>query len=227
MSLKNRRILITSGPTWVAIDSVRIISNTATGATGVLLAEALRKAGAEVTLVLGPRCRLPQNRNIRVVGFTYFDELRGILKKELRGREYDAVIHSAAVSDYAPARKAKKKISSNMRSLDLRLIRTPKLIDEIRRQAPDALLVGFKFIPEAAPGTLFAAARKLGKRSRANMVVANTVHNGTYRAFVVAPQGMVPEAGSKEELTDLLVMYLKAFFMKNPRGALKCSCGKH
>ena len=54
MSLKNKKILITAGPTWVSIDTVRVISNTATGATGILLAEKLRKLDAKVTLLLGP-----------------------------------------------------------------------------------------------------------------------------------------------------------------------------
>jgi len=54
MSLKNKRILITAGPTWVPIDTVRVISNIATGQTGILLAEKLRSLGAKVTLLLGP-----------------------------------------------------------------------------------------------------------------------------------------------------------------------------
>lgn len=227
MSLKNQHILITAGPTWVAIDRVRVISNTATGTTGTLLAEALLKAGAKVTIVLGPRCLPPRNKKIRVLEFKFFEELENLLKQELRERSYDAVIHSAAVSDYKPARVFRGKLSSDLKNPGLRLVRTPKLIDLIRRTVPAALLVGFKFLPETAPAKLFAAARELGKRSRANLIVANTVQKGAYRAFIVAPQGMVPEAGSKEELVDLLVMYLKAFFMKNPRAALKCSCGKH
>ena len=56
MSLKNKRILITAGPTWVAIDSVRVISNIATGETGILLAKRLSLQGAKVTLALGPSC---------------------------------------------------------------------------------------------------------------------------------------------------------------------------
>ena len=52
--LKNKKVLITAGPTWVPIDNVRVISNTATGETGILLSEKLKNLGAKVTLLLGP-----------------------------------------------------------------------------------------------------------------------------------------------------------------------------
>jgi hypothetical protein len=107
--------------------------------------------------------------------------------------------------------------------LSLSLVSTPKLIDQVRRDAPDALLVGFKFLPEAAPAPLISEARALGRRSKANLIVANTVKKGKYRAFIVAPQGVVPEACSKAELVDLLVMYAEAFFRASP--GCTCSCG--
>ena len=228
MSLKNKRILITAGPTWAAIDSVRVISNTASGETGVRVAAALRKAGAEVTLLLGPCGAGIADKRIKVLNYSFFEELKILLETELAaGNRYDAVIHSAAVSDYLPARRAKGKISSDLPKLKLTLSRAPKLIDMIRKKTPGALLVAFKFLPEAAPKPLIEAARALGKRSRVNIVVANTVKAGGYRAFVVSPQGIVPEAGSKEELVELLGMYLDAYFNKNkPRHTCACSCGK-
>lgn len=225
MSLKNKRVLITAGPTWAAIDSVRVISNTASGETGTRIAAALRKAGAEVTVLLGPCGASVADKRVKVIGFTFFDELKKLLEKELSGNRYDAIIHSAAVSDYLPERRAKGKISSNLPGLKISLARAPKLIDLIRAKAPGALLIAFKFIPGAKPKTLIAAARELGKRSRANIIVANTAKNGNYRAFVVSPQGIVPEAGSKEELVELLGMYLDAYFNKLPHSG-KCSCGK-
>jgi len=53
-NFRNKKILITAGPTWVPIDSVRVISNVATGKTGILLAEKLLRLGADVHLALGP-----------------------------------------------------------------------------------------------------------------------------------------------------------------------------
>jgi hypothetical protein len=158
---------------------------------------------------------------VRVLRFSFFSELKRLLTSELENG-YDAVIHSAAVSDFAPVNSAKGKIPSG-RQLKLTLKPTPKLVDLIRRKAPQALLVAFKYLPGSATGPLIKAGRELGKRSGANMVVANTVRQGAYRAFVIAPQGIVPEAGSKEELAALLKLYLEAFFRYTPRAA-KCSC---
>ncbi|MGE5308506.1 MAG: phosphopantothenoylcysteine decarboxylase [Deltaproteobacteria bacterium] len=224
MSLKNRRILITAGPTWVAIDSVRVISNTASGETGTLLAQALAKEGAQVTLLMGPCGTRKENKKVRIIDFRFFEELERLLEKELSGGRYDAVVHSAAVSDFRPVRGFKGKIDSG-KSLTLKLTRTPKLIELIRKKTPGALLVGFKFEPESSPKTLIEEARKLGKQSKCNLVVANTVHKGSYRALIVAPEGMIPEAGTKEELVDLLVMYLDAYFSRKPHSAT-CSCCK-
>jgi len=52
--LKNKRILITCGPTWVPIDGMRVISNRSSGQLGQTIAQDLTKAGAKVTLLEGP-----------------------------------------------------------------------------------------------------------------------------------------------------------------------------
>ena len=97
MALKKKKILITAGPTWVAIDDVRVISNIATGTTGALIAAQARKLGLEVTLVCGP-CELKIcEAAVRVKRFTFFDELRALLRNELHRTRYDIIIHSAAV----------------------------------------------------------------------------------------------------------------------------------
>ena len=84
MHLNGKRILITAGPTWVPIDSVRIISNVATGTTGVLLSREAVAKGAKVTLVIGPSCGYNLNKSIRIIHFRFFDELKNILKRELK-----------------------------------------------------------------------------------------------------------------------------------------------
>jgi phosphopantothenoylcysteine synthetase/decarboxylase len=70
MALKNKNVLITAGPTWVPLDSVRVISNTASGQTGELLADRLAKLGAKVTLVLGPVTGGLNSKKMEPHGFT-------------------------------------------------------------------------------------------------------------------------------------------------------------
>ena len=185
MNLKDKRILITAGPTWVPIDNVRVISNVATGETGVLLAHDLIKKGANVTLVLGPVVNNRISRKIRVIPFRFFDELNRIIRKEITAVKYDAVIHTAAVSDYEPAVLCDKKIKSGIKGLRIVLKPTPKIIDCIKKMQPDVLLVGFKFEPNEGIKVLFNEARRLIKRSKLDLAVANTVRSHKYKAYIL------------------------------------------
>jgi phosphopantothenoylcysteine decarboxylase/phosphopantothenate--cysteine ligase len=83
----NKRILITAGPTWVPIDSVRVISNIATGETGILLAQEAVRRGFGVTLLLGPCDCCCIGQGFKVVRFRFFDELRQRLKEELSSKK--------------------------------------------------------------------------------------------------------------------------------------------
>ena len=152
----------------------------------MLLAERFARDGASVTLLLGPAgpARITGNR-FRVIRFRFFDELSRVLLAELRRRPYDVVIHSAAVSDYRPVEVSRKKIPSDLRTWDIRLERTPKIIERIKASAPGAILVGFKFEPRARPGVLIKEARALIDSAQADLVVANTVTRQGYRACIV------------------------------------------
>lgn len=203
--LKGKRILITAGPTWVPIDSVRVISNIATGKTGIILAEKLRKAGCKVTLLLGPIGNY-QNKKIRLLRFRFFDELRNKLTKELCVKKYDFVIHSAAVSDFKPTRLIKGKIHSAV-ALGLKLLPLPKIIEDIRRLAPRAKLVMFKFEPGASSKTLIHLAKSARAKISADFVVANKIN--PYRAFIIDRQGKIlTTAVTKELLANNLLKFL-------------------
>ena len=141
--LNKKKILITAGPTWVAIDDMRIITNGSSGQMGHLLAKECQRAGAEVTLIEGPVLRPLDNRKIRSLKFNFYDELKTLLDKELK-KHYDVIIHAAAVSDYKIERPSKTKIPSGQKSMSLTLVPTEKLIDRIRTKAAKSVLVGFK-----------------------------------------------------------------------------------
>jgi phosphopantothenoylcysteine decarboxylase/phosphopantothenate--cysteine ligase len=205
MGFQNKRVLITAGPTWVAIDSVRVISNIATGETGILLADKLARWGARVTLFLGPVGPYRINKRIKVINFKFFDELKERLKKELRGKGYDIVIHSAAVSDYQPQARRTRKIKSGIKKLKLDLVPTTKIIDLIKRIDPSLFLVGFKFEPRAEKGLLVRKARELIRRSSVDLAVANTISNGRYRAYIVAKNKTGAPLSDKGDLTRHLI----------------------
>jgi phosphopantothenoylcysteine decarboxylase/phosphopantothenate--cysteine ligase len=202
---KNKKILVTAGPTSVPIDNVRVISNTATGETGILLAEKLQRLGAKVTLLLGPvrLCRI--TNRIKLVHFKFFDELKNLIKKELGSKQYDIVIHSAAVSDYRPKTYYRHKVKSGKKLWRLALTMTPKIIDSIKKFDPSLFLVGFKFEPQSPKGELINKAKILIRHSQADLVVANTIYNGRYDAYIVS-QGKVSNAKhSRNELVKTLI----------------------
>jgi len=186
MSLKGKKVLVTAGPTWVAIDRVRVISNLATGETGCILADKFKKLGAKVTLLLGPGNFCPAAQTgIRLIRFKYFSELVRLLDKELKNGKYAAVIQAAAVADYQPKEIINCKVSSLRRSWKINLVPTKKLIKNLKKYQPDLFTVGFKFEPDANKDKLITKGRQLLKAANLDLVVANSNNYFGYRAYIL------------------------------------------
>jgi len=222
-SLKNKKILITAGPTWVPIDDVRVISNTSSGELGLLLAREALKYKAKVDLFLGP---VPQavllNKNIRISRFEYFSELMDMVVLALRSKKYDYIFHCAAVSDYV-TKKISGKISSENNELVVRLKRAPKIIDMIRKMNPDAFLVMFKLEGAVKDPVLLKRALEAMNKVGADLVVANRFlsfkrrskvsvrEDKRYRGFILGPCGIFARALSRKALAvELLKLINKA-----------------
>lgn len=201
-----KKVLITAGPTWVAIDKVRVISNIASGETGILLADKLSGQGVKVTLLLGPGNCDYRNSKVKIVRFSFFEELRQALKKELKASQYDFIIHSAAVSDFAPQKPIKGKLKSG-RPYVLRLKALPKISADIRRLAPDAGLVLFKLESGIKDEELIQRARKTLADSQADLIVANIIEP-RYKAYILDAKKIYSRAGSKQEMVSNLLFAL-------------------
>lgn len=208
MGINNKRVLITAGSTWVAIDGVRVISNIATGSTGILLAERLNKLGCRVTLLLGPVEACCLNKNIRLIRYNFFDELKTILIKELKSKQYDFAIHSAAVSDYKPAHKKIGKIKSNLKSLQIKLIPAEKLVALFKKIQPCIKLIIFKLELRVSKDTLIKRAINSMQQYKADFAVANTLTCGKYQALILDKEGNQINLRSKKELASRLSQLL-------------------
>jgi len=215
MSLKDKKILITAGPSWVPIDAVRVISNNASGETGFLLAEKLTRLGAGVTLLLGPVGNCSLNKRIRLVRFCFFEELKSRLEHELKTRNYDVVIHAAAVSDYQPLAAYRNKIRSGIKKLRLELKPTPRLINYIKKFSPSSLAVGFKFEPRASRDKIIREAKYLMRVAKLDLVVANTVMQNHYRAYLVTADKICAAFNSKPEMARALVYLIGMKLCRN------------
>lgn len=175
--LKGKKILITAGPSWVAIDSVRVMTNIFTGTTGYLIAKQAYTMGAKVTLMLGHGGLVYDKdfiKKIKFIPFNYFNELFESLKQELLKSRYDIMIHSAAVSDYEPTQVFRGKIKSCQNILNITCKPTTKIVDKIKFWSPSTFLVKFKLEVSKNPSTLKSIAYKSLKKSNADLIVANS-----------------------------------------------------
>ncbi len=213
-SLAGKRILITSGPTAVGLDPMRVISNRATGELGQKIAVALSQIGAKVTLLQGAVAQQFQAKSIRIKRFYFYDELAALLKTELK-KKYDAVIHNAAVSDYQLKKPFASKLDSDKKTLTITLVPTKKLISTIKVLAPKTFLVGFKLEDFKNEKDVVSEAQKLIANSQCDLVVANTLKGG-YKATVLDRDAKIcSHAYSRSQLTKNLVCALKENLSKN------------
>lgn len=206
-----KSILITAGPTWVSLDSVRVISNTSSGETGFLLAERLKKLRAKVTLLLGPGNFCGSLIGIKVIRFKYFEQLDKLLRDELKNGNYAAVIHAAAVSDYKLKEIIRGKVGSGRLNWQIKLTPTKKLINSFRRYKPGLFTVGFKFEPATTDKRLIEKGGGLLKKADLDLVVANSNKNRSYRAYILDKANKHGPFLSKTKMAD----YLTGFLEKN------------
>ena len=171
--LKNKKILITAGPTIEYIDPVRVITNVSTGKTGVLLALELISAGAKVSMIYGPGNEKPP-KGAKITNVKTSKEMFDATKKELK-KKFDVVIMAAAASDYTPENFSKSKIKSTKNSLNIRLKKAPKIIDLVKKYQKDTFLIGFKAETDISQNNLIKSAQKKMRESDADMIIANDI----------------------------------------------------
>jgi phosphopantothenoylcysteine decarboxylase/phosphopantothenate--cysteine ligase len=156
-------------------------------------------------LLLGVVEACSLSKNIKLIKFKFFDELKDLIKRELNSKKYDIVIQTAAVSDYRPSKIYPGKVKSGNKNWKLNLVPTQKLIDSIKKIDPCVFLVGFKFEPAAGKRKLINQARKLINISYADLVVANTIQNFRYSAYLVNSERVSSRISSKTKLVRKLV----------------------
>ncbi len=171
--LVGKKLLITAGPTREWLDPVRFISNPSSGLMGIELARNAYFRGAEVTLIHGPTTEIIPHyvESLRVE--TVEEMLHASIDKIKKSR-YDAVILSAAPSDFRFRETFKEKIPSSLKPPEL--VPTPKISVQLRNYF-NGLMVGFAAeTAESLPELVEKAKRKLKERGF-DLIVANNVEN--------------------------------------------------
>ncbi|MFH1360818.1 MAG: phosphopantothenoylcysteine decarboxylase [Candidatus Omnitrophota bacterium] len=208
-SLKNKKILITCGPTWIPIDKIRVISNQSSGELGDKVAAKLIREGAKVTMIQGPVTYVPTCRPNRLIKYNFYEELAKSIKRELK-KKYDVVIHAAAVSDYQLKKTYSSKLDSGRR-LHLDLVPTKKIITQIKKQNPKTMLVGFKLEANLKGRATLRKIDQLFKMAQCDLVVVNAIDRHRYQGLVVdRKKCILAKCENKKILASKLVKCIKS-----------------
>ena len=141
LPLYQKKILITAGPTYEAIDPVRFIGNHSSGKMGYAIAEEAANLGAEVILVSGPTALQITHQNIKLVRVTSTQEMYEQVHQYYA--EVNVAIAAAAVSDYKPKQIAHQKIKKSDAEISIELEKTQDILLSLGKAKKDQLLVGF------------------------------------------------------------------------------------
>lgn len=156
--LAGKRVLITAGPTFEAIDPVRGLTNLSSGKMGYALAHAAAEAGAQVCLVSGPTC-LATPAGVRRIDVRSAAEMQQAVMAELPSAVFIAV---AAVADYRVDAPASQKIKKSADTLTLILVPNPDILGEVAALPHAPFCVGFAAETEHLAG--HAETKRLRKK---------------------------------------------------------------
>lgn len=168
--LAGKRVLVTAGSTVEHIDPIRVVTNISSGKMGIAIAQEAERMGASVTLVYGHGSEPTNGRTVRV---NTSEEMHRAVVSELSSKKYDIVVMAAAVADFTPAKKSNKKIDTREGRIELSLVATKKIIDEVKKKSRDTYLVAFKADYGVTDSVLIERAHKKLQESGADIVVAN------------------------------------------------------
>ena len=139
--LTGKKALVTAGPTHEALDPVRFIGNNSSGKMGYAIAEELANKGAEVVLISGPTHLTAMHANIKLMRVTSAEEMYQACISNFD--TCDIAVLSAAVADYKPTTRADQKIKKSETSINLELVKTRDIAEELGKLKKKQFVVGF------------------------------------------------------------------------------------
>ena len=169
--LAGKKVVLTAGPTFEALDPVRGITNLSTGKMGYAIARAAREAGATVVLVSGP-VALSCPRGVLRVAVSSAAEMQAAVLDTIA--DADVFVGVAAVADYRPKLVAAHKIKKSTASLSLELERNPDILAEVAARPNPPFCVGFA----AESQNLQEYADRKRRAKKLPLLVGNLVQDG-------------------------------------------------
>ena len=202
-----RLAVITCGPAIAPIDSVRRITNFATGEIGTLLARELSARGFEVICFRGEGSIAPAPHGVEVRNFTTNESL-ALALRELP-RQPDAIFHAAAMCDFEVEKiegaEVQNKLSSRCESLVITLRPAPKILPTLRELFPAAKIVGWKYELDGKQTDALASAYRQLAECRTVVCVVNGAAYGEGFGLVLSGAGGISHTPDKTSLAHALV----------------------
>lgn len=171
LPLRGKKVLLTAGPTFEAIDPVRFIGNHSSGKMGYALASLAANLGAEVVLVSGPVGLRLEDPMVNVVSVSSAEQMYEAVHEFYT--DCDVAILSAAVADYRPKKVASEKIKKKEGTLTLELEKTKDILASLGANKTNQFLVGFALETE---NELENAKTKL-KKKNLDLIVLNSLRD--------------------------------------------------
>ena len=187
LPLKGKKIVITAGPTYEAIDPVRFIGNHSSGKMGYEIALAASHLGAEVVLISGPTHLSVDEKNIKLIRVTSTRDMYEAAHANFA--DADVFVAAAAVADYKPKTVAEQKIKKNDDSLTLELTKTEDILASLGQQKQNQKLIGFAL----ETNNEVENARKKLKKKNLDFIVLNSLND--------------KGAGFKEDTNKVSIIY--------------------
>lgn len=169
LPLYGKKVLVTAGPTYEAIDPVRFIGNHSSGRMGFELANSAAQQGAEVILISGPSHYKAERKAISTISVTSADEMFDAVHQYYQ--KVDVAILSAAVADYKPQKSFLSKIKKTTDTLTINLIKTKDILAALGSEKTAQILVGFALETD---NEITNAIKKL-KSKNLDMIVLNSL----------------------------------------------------
>ena len=171
LPLRGKKVLITAGPTYEAIDPVRFIGNHSSGKMGFEIAKQAANLGAEVFLITGPTNEEVKHSFIKRIDVISAEEMFKASHEYFN--EVDIAILSAAVADYKPKNVATQKIKKKDATLSIELAPTKDILASLGKIKKQQFLVGFALETE---NEIENATSKL-VRKNLDMIVLNSLQD--------------------------------------------------
>lgn len=213
LPLKGKKVLLTAGPTYEAIDPVRFIGNHSSGKMGFEIAKAAANLGAEVILISGPTHQTVSHSLIKVIKVTSAAQMYAAAHEHFKS--VDIAILSAAVADYRPKHVSDIKIKKKDPSFSIELEKTQDILKSLGQVKSHQFLVGFAL---ETNNELENAKGKL-KAKNLNLIVLNSLNDdgagfggATNKVtFITDTPDIIPhDLKSKEDVaTDLMKQIIK------------------